>query len=239
MKNKSTRSAGPQLVPQLNYLFRPHTLRCINQPDKPLTPIALGSLVLLWTTCLALLALLSAVPASAAKSTPRGTGLVFGEKFSYLATAPKNWVLDNQSAARHGIHMLFYPKQYNFKSSPVVVYGRSALITGKRKDAVKEQVARVIAHLKKTGNPKITAKYFNTLKLQNKQEIMLYRFSGHASGHHEIAAYILEPDSVNFLVFNANSQTAYNQFYDDFIKILQSYKNAFDNQAGMTRKEFD
>lgn len=50
------------------------------------------------------------------------TGLLYGEGYSYLLTAPEGWVLDNVSAKEQGLNAVFYPKDNTWDNIDFFIY---------------------------------------------------------------------------------------------------------------------
>ncbi|MDA1324344.1 MAG: hypothetical protein O3C34_06335 [Proteobacteria bacterium] len=80
-----------------------------------------------------------------------GRGMLFGADHAFAVTAKSGWVLDNQSGANRGLHMIFYPKGETWSKSPVFIYGR-ATPTSEAAN-VKTKVARTVNEFHINGSP--------------------------------------------------------------------------------------
>lgn len=180
--------------------------------------------------------------------TERGTGLFFGDAHAYTITAPQGWVLDNISAVRQGLHMVFYPAGETWKNSPVVAYGRAQ----QKDDAVQtipELVASTLADFHKNGNPGETAQQQPSLRLQNGKEVAVYFYRGDQWDNYEAVGYIEEEHTINFVVFTARGKEQFERYLPDFHALLSSYHDMFQddlsffdelrNQAQSDEKEPD
>jgi len=54
-----------------------------------------------------------------------GNGIVYGSDYAFGLTAPKGWMLDNESGVSQGMHAVFYPKGGSWKGSTIVAYASS------------------------------------------------------------------------------------------------------------------
>ncbi len=158
--------------------------------------------------------------------TERGTGMAFGDNHAFFFTAPKGWVLDNQSGVTQGIHMVFYPVGETWASSPVMAYGNSATKDEKIK-SIHDQVAITLNELHKSGSPNSKAEKKLSLELPNNIEVAIYYFEQDKWGNYEAVGYIEEERTINLLVFNTRSKKAFDEHIAAFTKLLHSYKNAY------------
>lgn len=160
-----------------------------------------------------------------ASITEGGRGVLFGEKFSFSATAKSGWVLDNQSGIKQGLHMIFYPKEETWASSPVIIYGRSVPKTEVK--TIKSQVEKTLIEFHSNGSPNYVSDAQPPLTLSNGNVAERYFFSGDQWGNYEAVVYFDEPDTINYLVFNARTKTDFNRHVEHFLTIASSYKNLY------------
>src|SRR6184192_582796 len=84
----------------------------MNYMTKPL-------LILLAIVCVS-------ISASAQKneddSKSMNAGMIFGRNHAYVLSAPKGWVMDNESGVSQGLHAVFYPKGSSWGKGVVVMY---------------------------------------------------------------------------------------------------------------------
>lgn len=155
-----------------------------------------------------------------------GTGMLFGDNHSFNVTAPRGWVLDNQSAASQGVYMTFYPVGQTWKDSPVVVYGK-AVTKEKEIKTVEDQVKSVVDEFHSIGSPNYTASRQPSIFLPDGKEAILYFFEGDQWGNYEAAAYFEEAATINYLVFNARNKKMFDTHLPAFKKMILSYKNTY------------
>ena len=92
--------------------------------------------------------------AALADITEGGTGMLFGADHAFKFTAPKGWVLDNQSGAQQGLHMVFYPANQTWSKSPVMAYGVS-VPKDRKVRSIQDQVKNTIEDFHYNGSPQL------------------------------------------------------------------------------------
>ena len=155
-----------------------------------------------------------------------GTGMLFGDNHSFNVTAPRGWVLDNQSAVSQGVFMTFYPVGQTWKDSPVVVYGK-AVTKDEEFKTVEDQVKSVVHDFHSHGSLNYTATRQPSISLPGGKEVILYFFEGDQWGNYEAAAYFEEAATINYLVFNARTKKMFDTHLPAFKKMILSYKNTY------------
>jgi len=177
-----------------------------------------------------ILVLMLLIPCHAeAAITERGTGLLFGADHAFNFTAPKGWVLDNQSGISQGLHMVFYPSGQTWKSSPVIAYGMSVAKDSEVR-TVTDQVRRTVEDFRNNGSKDYSSETKEDIPLQDKKTAKVYFFHGDQWGNYEAAGYIEEMGTINFLVYNAKNKSNFEKGLPAFKSILTSYKNAYEQK---------
>lgn len=161
-----------------------------------------------------------------ANITEGGKGMLFGRDHAFNVTAAQGWVLDNESGRQQGLHMLFYPTGENFADSPVIVYG-SSTPRGEEKRGVAELVQSIVNDFHANGSENQHAIKLEPVTLKNGMSVPLYHYQGDQWGNYEAAAYFVEENTINFLVYHARSEAVFKRYYDDFVAMIRSYHNAF------------
>ncbi len=75
---------------------------------------------MMWLVCL--LTIIGA-PMQAKKDEGQ-SGIVYGKTFSFMLSAPKGWVLDNNAGTSNGLDAVFYPSGGNWEKRSEVMYTR-------------------------------------------------------------------------------------------------------------------
>ena len=150
--------------------------------------------------------------------------MLFGDDHAFFITAPKGWVLDNETGVPQGVHMAFYPAGHTWSNSPVIVYGRSVSKDRTIRSA-EDQVARTLKDFHSHGSPKYKVAGKSSLALSNGKKAAIYFYEGDQWGNYEAAGYIEEQDTVNFLVFNAPKKAYFDKHIAAFNKLLSTYRS--------------
>lgn len=145
-----------------------------------------------------------------------GLGIVYGADHAFSLTAPKGWMLDNESGVKQGLHAVFYPKGKTWKNSPVIAYARSRPRT-KEIQTAEDAVKDVVAMFHREGSPGYKARKDGTLATASGKKADIYIFTGDEWGNSEAVAYFVEEKTINFVVYNGRNA-------DDFQKSLNSFK---------------
>ncbi|MES2595369.1 MAG: hypothetical protein V4662_08545 [Verrucomicrobiota bacterium] len=171
---------------------------------------------------LTLAALLVVMPASALIQEA-GIGIIYGANHVFSLTAPKGWMLDNESAVDQGLHAVFYPKGKDWQDSPVVAYARATTLSEKVK-SVEDQVKITVAGFHRDGSPNYKAEKVKTITTDAGKEAVIYHFTGDEWGNSEAVAYFLEAKTINFIVMNSRKVADFEKALPAFEALAKSYK---------------
>lgn len=67
-----------------------------------------------------------AATAAAEKSSGRMGGIMYGENYAFMITAPDGWVLDNEAGKQDGLDAVFYPDGESWQEAETVMYVNTA-----------------------------------------------------------------------------------------------------------------
>lgn len=171
---------------------------------------------------LTLAALLVVMPASAIIQEA-GLGIIYGANHAFSLTAPKGWMLDNESASDQGLHAVFYPKGKDWQDSPVVAYARAATLSEKVK-SVEDQVKITVAGFHRDGSLDYKAEKVKTITTDTGKVAVIYHFTGDEWGNSEAVAYFLEAKTINFIVMNSRKVADFEKALPAFEALAKSYK---------------
>lgn len=169
-----------------------------------------------------------------ASITEGGRGMLFGEDYTFSVTAIKGWVLDNQSAVKQGLHMVFYPKGETWGKSQVIIYGRAVATT--KMPSIKSQVEETISEFHNGDSPNYKSEEKTQLVLSEGKKANIYHSSGDKWGNYEAAAYIQEKDTINYLVFHSKTKELFDKHIADFYQIVKSYQNLYAPSSELTKE---
>ncbi len=184
-----------------------------------------------------LLVLCLAVPSLAtADVIPEGAGIVYGKDHVFSLKAPKNWALDNSSAAKNGIPAVFFPTGSTWAKSKVVAYARTRPIDEKVKTA-KDAVDAVLAEFHAKGSPNYKATKDKDIKTESGTTGIVYKFTGDKFGNFEAACYFKDKKTINFVVLSSRDQEAFNGAWEAFIALCKSYAYITDHYTESAPKK--
>lgn len=157
-----------------------------------------------------------------AEITESGSGIIYGKDHAFSLTAPKGWMLDNESAVEQGVHAVFYPKGKTWSNSDVVAYAQARPRGGKILTA-DDAAKNVVEDFHANGNPKYESKRIKTLRLDKGREAVIYHFQGDQWGNNEAAAYVVEDKTINYVVLTARSARSFKEALPAFEELVKSY----------------
>jgi len=168
-----------------------------------------------------------------------GTGTIFGKDHAFNLTAPKGWVLDNESAAHQGIHAVFYPKSETWEDSAVTAYVGS-LPRNRGFSSVEDVVKGNVANFRRDGHPHYEAQKIKPITTASGRRAVIYHYRGDKWGNYEAAAYFPEKKTINFVVLNCRTKKDFNKAIGPFEALVNSYMFMGDDplkgQAGTGKK---
>ncbi len=147
------------------------------------------------------------------------SGIVYGKKHAYMLTAPKGWVLDNQSGVSQGLHAVFYPQGSSWDSE-TVMYTNTALTetSGTISEVIKYDI-----NTYKQESPGLTVIQKDAIVIDKKKKARVYYFYGDKTGNYEAVAYIPEKDVTVFIVLTSRSERGFNDNLNIFKELIKSY----------------
>lgn len=148
-----------------------------------------------------------------------GTGIVYGTHHAFSLTAPRGWVLDNQSGAAQGIHAAFYPAGSSWKDSPTVMYANG--MDKNPGDTLDSIMRSDMAGFRKQFE-NLEVKDYPDIAIAGGHKAVVKSFA--YKGTRDIIAYIDEPASVTMLVLSSKSDAEADRTYAAFTALVQSYQ---------------
>ena len=145
-------------------------------------------------------------------------GILYGEHHAFSVSAPKGWVLDNQSGQSDGLQAVFYPTGGSWKESPVVMYANAYDL----KDGT--AVAQFIADDEqsfKSKHHKLKLQNYPSVQMNGGKTAKIKSFSYGTT--HDLVAYVDEGQTVVTLVLTARGEKEWKNGETAFKELLQSY----------------
>jgi hypothetical protein len=160
-----------------------------------------------------------------ADKLPGGSGIMYDSKAGYCftMTAPKGWILDNETVKDASVCAVFYPVGGSWGASATVMYINTRPKTNDAHgidDVVKADIDDMHAH----GSPGSKAAKIGEVKLRDGRVAEIYEYTGDAWGNFERTALIAEAKGINAVVLSARSQKAMEAALPAFGQLVASYR---------------
>lgn len=132
-------------------------------------------------------------------------GIVYGSKAAFYITAPKGWVLDNQSGQSQGLPCVLYRKGQSWAHGKTVMYAKVASTDFETVDAF---ISFAINEMKEThGTPKIKIAMGKT---KDGQDYFINEYPATKTySQWERVAYVQLPHAVAYIVLTSRDKTHY------------------------------
>ncbi len=164
----------------------------------------------------------SPMPAQKSKenSGEMNSGILYGPNFSYLLSAPKGWILDNQSGVSQGLSAVFYPHGSSWSKGVTVMYTRVVKKNDGQtlSDIIKDDIDGF-----KIESPTLKVADAKTIDLGKGKTAITKYFSNDSHGNHEALAYIDEAKSVVLIVLTAKTKNDFDSSLGAFQGLVGSY----------------
>jgi hypothetical protein len=150
-------------------------------------------------------------------------GIIYGKDHSYMLSAPKGWVLDNQSGVNQGLYAVFYPKGSSWAKGSVVMYTNTGSKKKKGQETFEKMIANDVANYRDNRNTKQILDGLPIITKDGKRTALVKYFLGDKTGNYEACAYIDESKIVSFVVLTARNQKEFEANLPAFKELVQSY----------------
>ena len=166
-----------------------------------------------------------------------GRGILFGDDHVFALSAAPGWEADGLSGVSQGLNLVFYPKGKTWADSDAILYGQ--ITPTSQQMSIQALVEQTVKDFHEQDSTDYKSEAQPPLGLPGGRKAEVYFFSGDRWGNYEAAAYFLEADTINFLIFNARSKTLFDQYLEDFRQTARSYANYYTPPATLTDEKRD
>jgi hypothetical protein len=156
-------------------------------------------------------------------SSPKeaSSGLVYGKDHAFWVSAPKGWVLDNQSGAPQGLHAVFYRLGSSWSDATTVMYVNTGRLA--KGESLQSFIAGDLARFReRSPNVKMTKE--SSISTSDKRTADVRRFSGDQWGNDEAVAYIQEDAIVVMIVLTARNRPDFEAARPSLSELVKSYR---------------
>lgn len=150
-----------------------------------------------------------------------GGGILYGKNFSYIISAPKGWVFDNESGASQGLHAVIYPKGKSWENAPAAIYSKGA--QKKEGETITKFINNDFEDFKK-NSPNIKMDDYSKITTGDNREAVVKMFSNDKWGNYELVAYIDMPKAIGVIVLTSRDKKSFDNSTKAFEQVVKSFK---------------
>lgn len=150
------------------------------------------------------------------------TGIVYGKNHAFAITAPKGWVLDNQSGVSQGLHAVFYREGQSWSEGEVGMYASTTSLTEGPDTTIQQFIQSDLQNfqnqypdLETTDSPGIRTKDSSTAIVKH--------FTSKTYKQHEAVAYIQSGGVGVLLVLTSRTKEGFLSSLAAFQELVESY----------------
>jgi hypothetical protein len=151
------------------------------------------------------------------------SGIVYGENYAFVLSAPAGWVLDNESGAKQGLDAVFYPEGSSWRESGAVMYANVVQKTEDRDSTLAKVLASDEARFR-SDSPGLVIQTAAAVATGDGKQAVIRHFSGSSLGNWEAVAYIDEEKVVSMLVLSCREEALFKKSLPSFEKLVASYR---------------
>ncbi len=148
------------------------------------------------------------------------SGIVYGDDYAYLISAPKGWIMDYENADEVGASSLFYRKGESWEKGIAVMYVRVEKL--EKGMTAKTVIADDLTTFKK-HNSKMKITQGATLRTLDGRTVVTYVFQGVNEGIAcERVAYVEMPTVVLLIALSSKTSVGYKNALSDHAALVKS-----------------
>lgn len=126
------------------------------------------------------------------KDEKPNSGILFFKQSSFMLSAPKNWVMDNQAGMNQGLPAVFYPQGSSWTDGKAVMYANIWVKDNPKEDTLQKVIEADVKNFKNRSD-KLKVEDGESLPTSDKDKKATVKyFTGDSYGNYEAIAYIDE-----------------------------------------------
>jgi hypothetical protein len=150
-------------------------------------------------------------------------GIIYGKDHVFALSAPKDWVLDNTSGVKMGLHAVFYPKGSSWENGAAIMYANTIRKNLEQKETLNQVIEFDLEGYKKHSPTVKIADAGQLPTKRDEQKAVVKYFTGDRTGRYEAVAYIDEKKTVIVLVLTAKTKKDFEDALPSFKELVASY----------------
>jgi predicted extracellular nuclease len=153
-------------------------------------------------------------------SDKMNSGILYGPNFSYTLSAPRGWILDNESGVSQGLSAVFYPKGSSWSKGQTVAYTR---VVKKNDQQTVSDIINADINGFRAESSALKIEDAKAIDLGKGKTAIIKYFSGDSHGNYEALAYVDEAKSVVLIVLTARTKQDFDSSLGAFQGLVGSY----------------
>jgi hypothetical protein len=163
--------------------------------------------------------LMVVLSAAVAAQNKYAGGIVYGPKAAFNISAPKGWVLDNESGVEQGLPCVLYPKGESWANARTVMYAKIA--STQYEDAEKFAAVAIKQMESRHGKPKEKIDKGTT---GNGQPFFINEYPATKTySQWERVAYVQLPKAVAYIVLSSRDEASYRKDAPALREVLKTF----------------
>lgn len=149
------------------------------------------------------------------------TGIIYLKDRTMTVTAPKGWVLDDESGRPQGLQAVFYPAGTTWASADTVMYVNNISRTT---EPTMDALIADDAERQQAVSPGLQIRRLEPIRLADGSSARVNQISGDKWGNFESIAYIDTPADYVAIVLSAKNEAAHRGAQAAFAELVKSYR---------------
>lgn len=154
--------------------------------------------------------------------TGNRSGILYGQNYAFVLTAPKGWVLDTHSGRAEGAAAVFYPEGSSWEASSAVMYAQVVPITDPARQTLRFIIQSVINQMR-AQSPRLVVRVGLPLPTASSQRAAVRKISGTPDGNQNAVAFLSGRQSDTELVLSAHTDAQFRASWTAFKRLVASY----------------
>ena len=151
-------------------------------------------------------------------------GILYGDNWAYITSAPEGWIMDQESMAHYGIYALFYERGKKFGYPTPIIYINTNKLKGPSDEALMEFIVSDLERNKISGST-ITElnKQFPEFTKYNHAIYYMYNIIN-SRGQYETILYTRFKETGFLIVLNTPNIETLNNLFPKMEKVIEKVR---------------
>ena len=151
-------------------------------------------------------------------------GIIYGDNWACITSAPDGWIMDQESMAHYGIYALFYEKGKKFGFPTPIIYISPTRLKNNSDDALLEFITVDLDRNKASGSEiTVLNKQFPDFSRYNQAVYFVYNIVN-SRRQHEIVMYTRYKEAGFIIVLNTPDIDTLNSLYPRMEEVIEKIR---------------